>query len=97
MKKMTFEQFDKEWKDAMVYRENQFDDFSQFMQEQYVNYKSCELGFSFDEIYNVKEFCDFFYMDADLDTHNYMIKDLALNSKNVKGLIDLANKRNLNF
>ncbi len=93
MKKITFEQFQKEWKESMVYRETQFDDFGQFMQDQYVHYKSDELGFTFNQIYNVKEFCDFFYMDADLDTHPYMIKEKALNSKHVKGLIDLANKK----
>ena len=92
MKKITFKQFEKEWKEAMVYRESQIDGFSRFMQEQYVNYKGKELGFSFDEIYNVKEFCDFFYQDADLDTHPYMIKDKALDSKHIKGLINLAKR-----
>lgn len=93
MIRIKFEQFQKEWKEAMVYREHQFDDFDDFMQNQYVHYKSSELEFTFDQIYNVKEFCDFFYMDADLDTHPYMIKDKALNSKHVKGLIDLANRK----
>lgn len=91
MSRINFDQFEKEWKESMVYRESQIDDFDDFMQNQYVHYKSSELGFTFDQIYNVKEFCDFFYMDADLDTHPYMIKELAFNSKHVKGLIDLAN------
>ena len=86
---MNFEQFKKEWKEAMVYNPSRIDDLDDFFQEQYVNYKSDELGFSFDDIYNVKEFCDFFYMDADLDTHAYMIKSKAFESKHVKGLIDL--------
>lgn len=95
MDKINFKQFCKEWKESMVYRESEIEDFDQFMQEQYVNYKIDDLDFTFDQIYTVKEFCDFFYMDADLDTHNYMIKSKALDSKHVKGLINLANKTKL--
>ena len=92
-KPINFEQFKKEWCNAMVYRPKDYDSFTQFMQDQYVIYKEDELDFRFIDIYTVNEFCEFFYPDADLDTHPYMIKSKAFNSKHVKGLINLI-KRN---
>ena len=91
MKKgINFEQFKKEWTHYMVYKPSKFDDFEQFTQEQYVIYKDGDLDFTFDDIYTVAEFCEFFYSEADLDTHPYMIK-----TKHVKGLIDLINRNKL--
>lgn len=90
---INFDVFTRQWCEAMVYSPKKFKEgFGQFMQDQYVIYKDEELGFRFIDIYSVKEFCDFFYPDADLDTHPYMIKDKAFKSKHVKGLIDLINR-----
>ena len=93
MKAINYKQFKKEWFDAMVYRPHLFDDLEQFMQDQYVIYKEDDpKSGCFQEMYDVDEFCEFFYLDADLDTHPYMIKRKALESKHVKGLIDLINR-----
>ncbi|MEE9451069.1 MAG: hypothetical protein V3V72_13550 [Ignavibacteriaceae bacterium] len=91
---INFKDFKKDWCDAMVYKPKDFDSFDQFMQDQYVIYKEDDPDAGcFEEMYNVKEFCEFFYPDADLDTHPYMIKSKAFNSKHVKGLIDLINRQ----
>ena len=93
-KGINFNQFKSEWCNAMVYRPKSFiETFDQFIQDQFVIYKEDDPDAGcFEKEYNVKEFCDFFYPDADLDTHPYMIKDKALKSKHVKGLIDLINR-----
>lgn len=94
---MNFEQFKKEWKDAMVYIPAKFDSFEDFMHDQYVIYKEKDNeARCFYEIYTVKQWCDFFYMDWDLDTHQAMIKSKAIRSRHVKGLLDIINRRNNN-
>ena len=93
MKKgINYLQFKKEWCAYMVYRLHSFDDFEQFMQDQYVIYKDDDMDYKFVDVYTVDEFCEFFYSDADLDSHPYMIKHKALKSKHVKGLIDIINR-----
>ncbi len=91
---INFDIFRKEWCDAMVYTPKKFKEgFDQFLQDQYVIYKDNELGYRFIDVYSVKEFCEFFYLESDLDTHPYMIKSKAFDSKHVQGLIDLIKRR----
>ena len=96
---MNYEQFKKEWKYAMVYNPSKFtqtrdgEDFDSCVQEAYITYKGGdEMSPSYIEHYTVKEFCEDFYQDADLDTHPYMVKSKAIKTKHANGLISMAIK-----
>jgi len=86
---MNFEQFKNEWKQVMVYKPKKFD-FEEEMHDLYIDFKeatSCNAV-----IKTVKEFCEFFFLGYDLDTHDYMLKDLALNTHHGNILKKSANE-----
>lgn len=84
---MDFLQFIKEWKDAMVYNPSEFD-FDEAMHEYYAEY---QMNY-YDKGQSVAEFCDFFFAEFDLDTHPYMIKSKAINTKHGNRLKKIANQ-----
>ncbi len=86
---MSFQQFKKEWSDAMVYNHNEFD-YENTMHELYVEYK--EALNSYGRNMSVKEWCHFFHKECDLDQHPYMIKEKALNTKHGNSLKEIANR-----
>lgn len=86
---MNYAQFKKEWKDNMAYRPSEIDDLEQLLNDYYTEYKSDPM---FSKM-TVKEWCEFYFAEFDLDTHPYMIKMKAISSKHADGLRDLINKR----
>lgn len=86
---MDFQQFKKEWAETMVYKPKEFD-FENTMHELYIEFKdgllTCGKGFS------VKQWCEFFHADCDLDQHYYMLKDKALQTHHGNGLKEMANR-----
>lgn len=71
--KMNFEQFKKEWSDAMVHRLNE-SDYEEEMHELYIRYKKD--GFQgYKKGFTVKQWCEFVFVDYDLDKHLYMLKE----------------------
>jgi hypothetical protein len=87
--KMSFDQFKKEWSDAMVYNPNEFD-YENKMHELYIEYK--EGLESYGKNFSVSQWCYFFHQDCDLDTHPYMIKSKAINTHHGNGLKEFANR-----
>lgn len=81
---MTFEQFVKEWKDAMVFKPAEFD-VEATLNDIYIDYKNTV------QHETVKEWCNFFFADCDLDTHPYMIKSIAINTHHANNLKKTAN------
>ena len=86
---MNYEQFKKEWKDAMVYAPSKFD-VEQTLNDFYTEYKISFSGYG--KGMTVKQWCDFFFPDNDLDTHPYMLKNKALKTKHGNGLKKMANE-----
>ena len=41
---------------------------------------------------SVKQWCEFFYVDCDLDQHPYMLKEKALKTKHGNSLKEMANE-----
>jgi len=80
---MDFKQFKTEWADAMVYRPAEFD-YEETMHELYIEYKDAMN--SYGKGMSVKQWCEFFHIDCDLDQHPYMLKSKALDSKHGNGL-----------
>ena len=86
---MNFEHFKKEWADAMVYKPADFD-FEETMHELYIEFKD---GLqSYGKNFTVKQWCEFFHQDCDLDQHPYMLKEKALQTHHGNGLKEMANK-----
>lgn len=82
---MDFNQFKKEWCEAMVYKPSEFD-YENTMHELYVEYKH------FNEGMPIRQWCEFFHAECDLDTHPYMLKHKALGTNHGNGLKQMANK-----
>lgn len=89
MKNMNFEQFKREWKEMMVYTTIDFD-FNNAIQDLYVEY-STSLN-TYGKGMSVREWCEFFHADCDLDEYPYMIKTKALKTHHANGLKELANQ-----
>ena len=85
---LNYEQFKKEWKDVMVYKPSDFD-FEQTLNDYYTEYKTSS---DYAKGFTVKEWCEFFFSEFDLDKHPYMLKDKALKSKHSNGLRKMANE-----
>ena len=92
---MDFNQFCKEWKDCMVYKISSDFDLIESLNEWYIEFKNCNSKLL--KPYSVKEWCEFWFEDVDLDSHYYMLKNKALNSKHSNGLIEMANKYRSNM
>ena len=88
-KDMDFKQFKKEWADTMVYKPPAFD-YEVTMHELYIEYKESLSGYG--KNMSVKEWCEFFHADCDLDQHPYMLKEKALQTKHSNSLRELANR-----
>ena len=86
---MDFAQFKVEWADAMVYKPAEFD-YENTMHELYIEYKESLHGYGV--LMSVKEWCEFFHEGLDLDTHPFMLKSAALNSKHGNSLKEVANQ-----
>lgn len=86
---MNYNQFVTEWKDAMVYQPNKFD-FDEDLNEHYIEYKESQDNYG--KGMSVKEWCEFFFVDFDLDTHPYMLKEKAIKKKHGDGLRKLASQ-----
>lgn len=87
--KMDFQQFKKEWADTMVYCPADFD-CEETMHELYIEYKESLQGYG--RNMSVKQWCEFFHAECDLDRHPYMIKSKALQTRHGNGLKKLANE-----
>jgi hypothetical protein len=86
---MDFQQFKKEWADAMVYKPKDFD-YENTMHELYIEYKESLRNWA--KGMTVKQWCEFFHEDCDLDQHPYMLKERALKTKHGNGLKEMANR-----
>lgn len=86
---MNFNQFKKEWAGVMVYRPSEFD-YENEMHDLYVEYKESLNGYG--RNMSVREWCNFFHQDCDLDEHPYMLKEKALKTHHGNGLKTLANR-----
>lgn len=85
---MDFQQFKKEWADAMVYTPKEFD-YETTMHELYIEYKD---GLnSYGKNFTVKKWCEFFHQDCDLDIHPYMLKEKAMQTHHSNSLREIAN------
>jgi hypothetical protein len=86
---MDFQKFKKEWADTMVYKPTDFD-YEETMHELYVEYKESLNGYG--SSMSVKEWCEFFHAECDLDQHPYMLKEKALQTHHGNGLKEMANQ-----
>lgn len=86
---MNFEQFKKEWGDAMVYTPKEFD-YENTMHELYIDYKQSANGYG--NGMSVKQWCEFFHQDCDLDEHPYMLKEKAMKTHHSNSLREMANQ-----
>jgi len=85
---MDFEQFKNEWKNEMVYTTIDFD-IEEELHELYIEYKEGLKCYGKD--FSVKQWCEFFHQDCDLDIHPYMLKSKALKSHHSNSLRKAAN------
>ena len=85
---MNFNQFVREWKESMVYNPDSFD-FEETLNELYIEYKYTVKKYAG---MGVKEWCEDWFAECDLDTHPYMLKAKALKTRHGNGLRELANK-----
>jgi hypothetical protein len=86
---MNYKQFRQEWKDSMVYKPAEFD-VEQTINDYYTEYKEALEHYC--NGMSVKEWCEFFFADIDLDTHPYMLKEKALKTKHGNSLREMANE-----
>lgn len=86
---MDFKQFQKEWKDVMVFKPSEFD-VEQTLNDFYTEYKTSLNNYGKDM--TVKEWCEFFFEDFDLDDHPYMIKEKAMKTHHSNSLREMANE-----
>lgn len=91
---MDFQQFKNEWADTMVYKPKDFD-YENTMHELYIEYKEALSGHG--RNMSVKQWCEFFHAECDLDQHPYMIKEKALKTKHGNSLKEMANKFRRSF
>jgi len=89
---MDYNQFVTEWKDAMAYRLSEFD-FDEDLNEHYIEYKESQENYG--KGMTVKEWCEFFFADFDLDTHPYMLKEKAIKTRHGDSLKELASQSGL--
>jgi len=86
---MDYNQFKNEWRDAMVFSTVDFD-LDETLNELYAEYKD---GLkTYGKNYTVKQWCEFFHAECDLDKHPYMLKGKAINTHHGNGLKEMANK-----
>jgi len=85
---MDFNQFKIEWADAMVYKPADFD-YAETMHDLYVEFKISWQ--SYGKNYTVKQWCEFFHQDCDLDNHPYMLKEKAMQTHHGNSLKEMAN------
>ena len=91
---MNYKQFKKEWADAMVYKILDKEWHEEMLNDAYTTYKeSCEYHAGL----SVLEWCEIQYQDVTLDTHSFMIKSKALETKHGNGLKVMANKYRKNM
>jgi len=86
---MEYNQFKNEWRDAMVFSTIDFD-LDDTLNELYTEYKYALQTYG--KNYTVKQWCEFFHSECDLDKHPYMLKDKAMNTHHANGLKNMANK-----
>lgn len=87
--KMNFQRFKKEWKEAMVYNPDECD-IEQEINDYYTEYKDSLSKYG--KGMSVKEWCEFYFYDFNLDDNPYMLKEEALKTKHGDGLKKLANQ-----
>ena len=87
--KINFEQFKEQWASEMVYDRSMFD-IEETMHELYIEYKDALKSYGKD--FTVKQWCEFFHQECDLDKHPYMLKDKALQTHHGNSIKQMANR-----
>ncbi len=86
---INFNSFKKQWADAMVYNPKEFN-YENTMHSLYIEYKTNTFC-GFPKCKTVKQFCDVFHQDCDLDEHPFMLKDKAMKTHHSNSLRESAN------